>query len=526
MDVELQRLELEVAMAIPQANRMTGAADAPRRGPLSGPGGESAGGGSPSGAHTPAGTGFGRPWRRPPKWSPRRALAALLRPQLTRDVARLQASNSIIKGYGFVFSALVIRGLGAQGYGDFLLALSLYQTVNLLGSLGLGQFLVVPTAQAAAAGDRQGIASATGYNLKLSAAIAVLVTAVTLLAGPRLSEAWYQRTDLGELMRIVSLGALPAVAYNLAITALQSVRRMRELALVENVDAIAGRGLGILAMVAGWGVGGLVAGLTLGGLIAALHGLYQYRRVAVRHHGFPDFRALLRAAWQVPYKRYFRFSALAVADKNVGQLFAQSPVLFLGRWAGSEQVAYLSIAGKVFTALAAFHGAASRAFAVRLSQELGRHGPGPARHLFWRTSLVWGGVSCLLAAALFLLLPVFRWVYGAQNIPSTWLVVILGLLMAKQGFTVSLGSIFLMMNRVATNALVKLPLLLLWMPLGALMVQRWGALGAAAYQLAAYLTGDLVYFSILATPWFWSGAGSARPAQGTRPASGTPPEGA
>ena len=137
---------------------------------------------------------------------------------------------------------------------------------------------------------------------------------------------------------------------------------------------------------------------------------------------------------------------------------------------------------------------------MRLSQELGRNGADATRRLFWRASLTWGGISCLIAAGLFLLLPLFRWIYGPQNIPSTTLVLLLGLLMAKQGFTVSLGSIFLIMDRVALNALVKLPLMLVWLPLGALLVQRWGAEGAAAYQLGAYLTGDLVYFGHPAHP--------------------------
>jgi hypothetical protein len=142
---------------------------------------------------------------------------------------------------------------------------------------------------------------------------------------------------------------------------------------------------------------------------------------------------------------------------------------------------------------------------VRLSQELGHHGPDAVRRLFWRLSLTWGGIACLIAAGLFLCLPIFRWIYRPENIPSTVLVILLGLLMAKQGFTVSLGAIYLIMDRVATNALVKLPLMLVWLPLGALFVQRWGAEGAAAYQLGAYLTGDLVYFGILLTPWFWRG---------------------
>ena len=49
-----------------------------------------------------------------------------------------------------------------------------------------------------AAGDRQAMAETTGYNLKLSAAVAVRVVVLTTLAiGPWLGGAWYGREDLG-----------------------------------------------------------------------------------------------------------------------------------------------------------------------------------------------------------------------------------------------------------------------------------------------------------------------------------------
>ena len=445
----------------------------------------------------------GDPWWRPPPGGPRRLIERLLRGRLAQDIALLQVSNSVIKGYGFVFSVLVIRLLGAVGYGEFLLVLSLYQTINLLGNLGLGQFLVVPTAQAAAAGDRETVAEATGYNLKLSGTVAVLVVVATLAAAPWLGAAWYGREDIGSLARIAALGALPSVLYNLAVTSLQATRRMGDLALVENVDAVAGRSFGLLAVFAGWGVAGLMLGMALGSVVSAAHGLYQYRRVAVKREGFPDLVALVLAARRVPLKRYFRFSFLAVADKNVGQFFGQTPVLFLGRWGGPEQVAFLNVSAKVFTILAAFHGAVSRAFSVRLSQERGSGSRDSLRRLFWRTSLAWGAISCLIAGLLFLSLPLFRLIYGAANIPSTLLVALLGLLMAKQGFTVSLGAIYLIMDHVLLNALVKLPLMLVWLPLGAVLVQNAGAEGAVGYQLGAYLTGDVIYFGLLLTPWFW-----------------------
>ncbi|MBI3971886.1 MAG: lipopolysaccharide biosynthesis protein [Chloroflexi bacterium] len=437
-----------------------------------------------------------------PLWPPRALFDALVRRKLARDVAFLQASNTLQKGYGFVFSVAAARMLGLTGYGEFLLILSLYTTVNLLGSLGLGQFLVVPLAKAAAADDREEIALACGYNLKMSAIVAAAVLAFALAAGPWVG-AFMHRPDLGELMRIVAFGGVAAVAYTFSTTALQSVRRMRDLALVENVDAVLGRALGLAAALAGWGLAGLLWGMVFGGLLSAAHAFYQYRRVAVRQHGFPDLGTLAAAAWRVPVRRYFRFSMLAVVDKNVAQFFGQTPLLFLGRWAGPEEAAYFGIAAKVFTLLAAFHGAVSKALSVRLSQELSRRGVAATQRLFWQSSLLWGAVSTVAAAGFITLLPLYRWIYGPEYLPSLLLVVLFGALTAKQGFTVSLGSIFLIMDRVATNAIAKLPLMAVAMPVGALMVQRWGAAGAVGYQLGAFALGDVVYFGILATPWFW-----------------------
>jgi O-antigen/teichoic acid export membrane protein len=449
-------------------------------------------------------------------WPPLAALRALR--GLPRDVALLQASNTLQKTYGVAYNVVAFRLLGDTGYGQFLLVLSLYNTLNLLGSMGLGQFLVVPLAQAAAGGDRKAVARALGYTVKLSCCISVGVLLLALATGPWFGELAYRGDfgrQLGSWMRIVALGAVPSVAYSLATTSLQALRRMRELALVENVDGLLNRVIGIAALLAGFGVPGMLWGVALGGTLSAAHALYQYRRVAVRQHGFPGFGALAGEALRVPFGAYMRFSALAVLDKNVAQFFGQTPMLFLGRWAGPEQAAYFGVASKLFTLLAAFHGAASRAFSVRLSQEYGEHGPAATRRLFWRSLLIWGAISTVGAAAFACLLPLFRWIYTPAALPSVTLVIVFAALTAKQGFTVSLGSIFLILDRVLVNVLVKAPLLLLAMPAGAWLVQRWsgqgvagGAVAAATYQLGAYLLGDAIYFSIVATPWFWRLRGS------------------
>ena len=439
-------------------------------------------------------------------WPPVAAARSLWRRGLARDVALLQASNTLQKGYGAVYNVLSFRLLGDTAYGELLLVLALYNTVNLLGTLGLGQFLVVPIAQAAAAGDRKEVARACAYNLKLSFVIAIGIFLVSLTIGPLIGGGVFNSAlgaRLGGVLWLAALAAFPSIAYTLATTSLQAVRRMGDLALVENVEGLLFRSGGLVALALGFGVPGVLAGTAAGSALSAAHAIYRYRRVAMAQHDFPGFRELVAEAVRVPFGRYLRFSALAVADKNVAQFFGQTPLLFLGRWASAEQAAYFGVAAKLYTLLAAFHGAASKALSVRLSQEYGQNGAAPTRRLFWRTLLVWGSISIVAAAAFTCLLPIFQVVYGPAAFPSLTLVILFALLIAKQGFTVTLGAIFLILDRVFVNVAVKVPLLLAAMPVGALLVQQWGAVGAAAYQLGAYLVGDLVYFSLLATPWFW-----------------------
>ena len=441
-----------------------------------------------------------------PLWPPRAVLAEIRRRRLVRDVAVLQVSNALQRALGFGFSVVTARVLGVTGYGEYLLVLSLYSTLNLVGNMGVGQFLVVPLAQSVATRDRDAIARGAGYVLKFGAALGIVVLALILLAGEWAGDLIMHRPELGALTRLVAVGIVPTVIYTTAVTALQAGRRMPELSAVEVVDLLVGRGCAVgfvLAGVAGGGVPAVLWGTVVGGAVSAAHATWQYRRVAVARDGFPGLVALVRAAVGVPWRLYFRFSAIASVDKNVAQLIGQTPLLFLGRFASAEEAAYFGIAGKVFTLLASLHGGVSRAISVRLSQEMGTRGVDATGRLFWKASLAWGGASAVAAAGLLLALPIFRWVYGDEYLPSVALVAVLGALQAKQGLTVALGSVYLIAGRVATNALLKLPLLAVAYPLGAWLVQSWGATGAATYQLLLYLAGDVMYLGLVLTPWFW-----------------------
>lgn len=180
-----------------------------------------------------------------PVWPPAAVVAEIRRRRLVRDVAVLQASNALQRVLGFGFSVITARVLGVTGYGEYLLVLSLHSTLNLVGNMGVGQFLVVPLAQSVATRDREAIARGAGYVLKFGAALGLAVLTLILLVGEWAGDLIMHRPELGALTRIVAVGILPTVAYTTAVTALQAGRRMPVLSAVEVVDLLVGRGCAV-----------------------------------------------------------------------------------------------------------------------------------------------------------------------------------------------------------------------------------------------------------------------------------------
>ena len=226
-----------------------------------------------------------------PIWPPAAVYADVRRRRLVRDVAVLQISNGLQRALGFGFSVVTARVLGVTGYGEYLLVLSLYSTLNLIGNMGVGQFMVVPLAQSVAAHDRDAIARGVGYVLKFGAVLGLVVLALILLAGEYAGDLIMHRPDLGALTRVVAVGIMPTVIYTTAVTALQAGRRMPVLSIVEVVDLLVGRGCAVvfvLTGVAGSGVLSVLWGTVVGGSLSAAHAIWQYRRVAVARDEFPE----------------------------------------------------------------------------------------------------------------------------------------------------------------------------------------------------------------------------------------------
>lgn len=426
-----------------------------------------------------------------------------IRARFTRDVAALQISNTVQKLLAAVFWVVIIRLLTPQEYGQYVILLAFFGTISLLGNLGLGPGLVTRLAEAAAAQDHDELRRVTAYLLKCSVALACLLTGLTWLVGTSVALWWYHEPLYGDLVKILALSG-PLAAFSIVMTAgLQSVSRMNALALLEIVVKATSTLLGVASILAGMGLMGLVIATVISQALGCVLGLVAYKRILCRYHAFAPLRSVVATAMTLPWRTYFRFSALALVDKNVAGLFSQTPIIFLGRFASPEHAAYYDAARKIFSFLAVFHGAVARKLSVTLAEQKARAGVDGARAVFWRITLMWTPLALGLAAGLTLCLPIFRLVLKPEILPSLTLVIVFAVHTGLMAVGVGFASVFLVTDRIGLNIAIKTPINLACLPLGALLVAQWQAVGAAIYILFAYSLGYITYLSLLASSWFW-----------------------
>lgn len=437
-----------------------------------------------------------------------------IRARFARDVAALQVSNSAQKMLAAVFWVVLYRLLSPAEIGQYVHVLAFFGTINLLGYLSLGPSLVTRLAEAAAAHDPDELRRIMGYLIKINAAWALPATALTWLVAVPLSVWWYRGEPLyGELVKILALGAPLAVLTLAMTTALQSVSRMHSIALVEVCAKTTQTLLGVGAILTGLGVSGLVGATVISQAVGCAIGLLAYQHILHRHHAFASLPAVVATAITVPWRAYFRFSALALVDKNIAALFERTPVLLIGRFMPPEQAllhaAFYDAARKVLSFLAIFHGAVARKLRAALGERKGQVGLSAARSVFWRVTLLWTPLALVMATILVVCLPLFRLALTPEVFPSLTLVIIFALHTGLMALGVGFGSVFLLTDRIGLNIAIKTPINLACLPLGALLVMQWGAEGAALYMLVAYSVGYVAYLSLLASNWFWET--SARP---------------
>lgn len=433
-----------------------------------------------------------------------RRAAALLRRPFVRDVGKLQFGNFVWLGLSFVLSIALARLLGPVDYGAYALVVSTFTTISLFKRLGQDYVATTDLAAGCANGD----ASATGQALVFYNWVnlwsTVLVIPIALGLAPLVTGIFFGAPELGAPLRLALLPPIWAMVLGTYMLALQATRRIGRLALVENGNQVVLAISGVLAAARGLGVSGVFLGQALASAAIAVLAAVAYTRLARRDRLLPSFadqwRGIVGANTAVRAALLASFrSGLAIAlDKNLVSLYALAPVLLLGAFAPTDQVAHLRVALSYVVVPTIAFSAISRVLMVEFPA-LHATRPERVQPFFLRVTIVGGLVSFATTAPFVLLAPLLiGGLWGADYAPAAVLVPYLALDPALAGFGIAAGPIFRTYRRNMLAVYANLAILAVGLPLAAWATAVHGLPGAAlAYALMVTALRAVAYLLCL-----------------------------
>lgn len=233
-------------------------------------------------------------------------------------------------GLAFGFNVAIARLLGADGAGIYFLALAVTTISSVIGRVGLDNALLRFVATQATHRRWDDVLGVYALGLRLAIVVSGLVTVVIFLASPWMAVALFDKPELTEPLRWMSISILPFALLNLQAESLKGLKRIRAAMLVQGV------GVPLLSLSLMYpliqvaGVTGLaLAYVASTALIALLGGWAWYSATKQYDNGNKTF----------PLKKLWASSRpLFVVSLMNNGIRAWLPLLILGYWGTNEEV--------------------------------------------------------------------------------------------------------------------------------------------------------------------------------------------
>ena len=399
-------------------------------------------------------------------------------------VARLSAaflgSNLARAGIGFGLSFALARGLGADGFGRWILCTAWGSTLTVVSDFGLGVLLTRDGARENAEAGRLLIAA---LLLRLSLAIPI---AVLLYAG-----AGFISSDVQTIagLRLAALLGVAGAAYGCFGALLRSQPRWLPTVLALETGWLAIQLLAAWWLVgiggAGWaGRGGESRGIVVLMVLAVLVQLFQIATAIALWRAVFGERGRIHAPSMGVLRVFARRAMPFAATGIVANLQTRIGPLMLGYLSLSSEVGFFAAASR-FGSVARLVPQAMFAGALPvLSHEHGRDSAAAERMACAFDAMLLGGSTAVAVASALFAVPILRLVYGPSFIPAApaliWVSVALIPLLSNSGrkvFLYATGGEASVVRWSTVGVIVQVAF-------GAALMPALGSVGAAA-SLAA-----------------------------------------
>tara|TARA_R110001592_G_scaffold122742_1_gene329764 strand:+ start:2042 stop:3382 length:1341 start_codon:yes stop_codon:yes gene_type:complete len=382
----------------------------------------------------------------------------------------------------FGFNVAVARLLGAEGAGLYFLALSVTAIGSVIGRVGLDNALLRFVATHAARGEWGKVQAVHALGMRLAVIVSGVLSLFGFFAAGWMAETLFQKPELAEPLRWMSLSILPFAILNLQAESLKGLKRLREAMLLQSI------GVPLIGLLLIWSLASIagVEGVSWGYLVAttmvALLGIWAWRSACggdaedASRYPFVDL-------W-VSAKPLF---IIALMNTSLTWL----PMLVLGVWVSAAEVGVFGAANRLALLVSFLLVTLNNVVAPKFAELHAKDDLKAMGQLARRSA----AMLTLLASPLFLLLFIFSekimGLFGPEFASGG---TVLAILLVGQVINVYTGSVrFLLImsgnektirNIIIISALLQLALVMTLVPL-------IGIIGAAIATVSALITMNL-----------------------------------
>jgi len=267
----------------------------------------------------------------------------LRKKKFVQDTAILQIASFFSTGLSIIGSIIYARVLGVEGYASYALIFVFAGLLELFADFGTQQGTLTLLAEAYATQNKQKIIDVLTYYVKVTVLVSVLVGLVLIAISPFLTARLYNSAEIGKLVRVIILTDIIKVFFWMYIIVLQVVRRIKRLAIIENINKITYVVIPVSAVLFGLGLWGLVFSHLLTAGCFLIYSFVAYNILRSKEPLLPAWKEIFANWNKVQIGYYFKFGFLIAIDKNLSSLYGILPIFLLGIFS-LKDVAFLKIA--------------------------------------------------------------------------------------------------------------------------------------------------------------------------------------
>ena len=414
-----------------------------------------------------------------------------------RNVALLQVGSILGTLLQALAGIFIARLLQPELFGVYALAFSLASLAGIFMATGVGDGITSIVAGAYARRDRDTIAEALGFLLKIASIIGVVV-AIGLILLPIISNLLYHRYDIGLFAAIVVLASIISnLLFSVSQVAFQAERKIATATIFIFIDLFVRWGLSLLLVFSGYKILGAAIGHLIGSLIVfAIIGL-SWNRLLSANSLIPPLGQILRKAISVSWRKFIRYSFWVALDRNMATLFSFLPISLAGIYFVSSDVAFYKIPFGFANLALSLLGPISTMLNIEFPR-LREESLEKMRSSFLKVTFYSVIFSAFLVVCAAIISPVaFKILYGESFMPSVQYAygfIIYGIF---NGLGVGLGPMWRAINKVKVSILINTIVLAIGIPMGLYFLKHYGIWGGVWMVTAWFAVSHVASFIYL-----------------------------